>query len=191
MKKIVIVIPLIVLVLIFLSEGGFDVVSAFDYEHPEQLSPGDCWVTLPDGRLAIRSGRECPRPQPKAEEDQTISEPFWNNTGGSPFGNSYGSPYGRSQTAAKGGITGNGNASISSTTEIPSDPSYPDEQSYGRRYKGGHLRRDDYNRSPDNAGFKNGYPVHPALPSLPADQRIFQEINKNLYPGMNNKTIGP
>ncbi|MBI5592568.1 MAG: hypothetical protein HY881_19040 [Deltaproteobacteria bacterium] len=195
MKKIFTFVPLIVLGLTLLSEVVIDVASAFDYEHPEQLSTGDCWVTLSDGRMVIRSGRECPRPQPKAEAPQAVSEPFWNNTGGSSFGDSYDSPYGGQkgswQTSAAGVIAGNGNAAISSTTEIPLDSSYPYSHSYGQHYKGGYHGRDDYNRSLDNAGFKNGYPVHPEIPSLPADQRIFQEMHKNLYPGLNNKTNGP
>ncbi|MCX5880924.1 MAG: hypothetical protein NTU74_03715 [Deltaproteobacteria bacterium] len=131
MNKILTLIPLIVLGETLLSEAVIDTASAFDYEHPEQLSQGDCWVTLSDGRLVIRSGRECPRPQPEAEEHQTISEPFWNNTGGSSYG-------GGSQTATTGAIVGNGNAAISSTTEMPLESSYPYTHSYGQRYEEGH-----------------------------------------------------
>jgi len=171
-----------------------DMASAFDYEHPEQLSPGDCRVHLPDGRPAIRSGRDCPRSQPITEDQHTVSEPFWNNVGGGAFKDSYRDPQGGSHTVVTGGIAGNGNSEIISATEIPLepvDPGRPYSQAYGRHPKGRHYGRDDYNHSPDNAGFKNGYPVHPEIPVLPADQRIFQEINKNLYPGMKNKAMVP
>jgi hypothetical protein len=117
-----------------LSEAVIDSASAFDYEHSEQLSPGDCRVTLSDGRLVILSGRESPRPQPEAEEHQTISETFWNNTGGS----SYGAQKSSWQTATTGAIVGNGNAVISSTTEMPLELSYPYTHFYCQRYEGGH-----------------------------------------------------
>ena len=162
---------------------------AFDYEHPEKLSAGDCWITLTDGSVVIRSGRECPRPRPKALEPQTDSVPFWNNTGSSGLsGYSGGSVYGGSQSGSTQIGVGDGNAGISSLTEIPLNTGHP---SYGRRYQRGNHGSQDYNRSSDNAGFKNGYPVHPVLPNLPADQKLFQEINKNIYPGVSNKTIKP
>jgi hypothetical protein len=183
-----VLLPVVLFPLVVLAGVGLNVALAFDYEHPEKLSAGDCWITLPDGRVAIRSGRECPKPQPKAQETQMDSVPFWNNSGTGPSGYSGdrvhgGSPSGSTMTDVGDGIVG-----TSPSTEIPLSTGHP---SYGRRHRGGHHGLRNYNHSSDNAGFKNGYPVHPVLPNLPADQKIFQEINKNIYPGVSNKTIKP
>ncbi len=120
-----VLLPAVLFCLIVLAEVVLNMALAFDYEHPEKLSAGDCWITLPDGSVVIRSGRECPKPQPKAQEAQTDSVPFWNNTGSGPSGYSGGSVYGGSQSGSTKIGVGDGNAGISSLTEIPLNTGHP------------------------------------------------------------------
>lgn len=167
----------------FFVAGGpaFIPVWAFDYEHPEKLSAGDCWVTLSDGRVVIRSGRDCPRSRTVDEVPQSESEPFWNNIGSRNAG-------GAEPAAPEGNAI---DASDGIVTDSPWIPNIPYSRGCGRPRAGVPPGHHDGHKGPGHPGSKLPHPVQSASPPLPPDQQIFQQIYKNAYPAMNSKTTGP
>lgn len=155
---------------------------AFDYEHPEKLSAGDCWVTLTDGRVVIRSGRDCPRSRPAvpAPESESESEPFWNNVGRR-------SAVGTEPAVPEGNSAG-GSADMG--TDSPWIPGAPYYRGCGRPLGDGHHGHRDGHAGPGHPPAPAPHPVRNMTPPLPPDQLIFQKIYKNVYPAMNNNTTG-
>lgn len=134
---------------------------AFDYEHPERLSAGECWRRLPDGRMVIRSGAECPEAYSHTEVSHQSVEPTWGNVGTRlPTGNV---PYGGGYRWA-----------------VP--PGAATERSQNQYIYDSNGGRYDYPRDIDGYRWHHGQSFHPEPAILPPDQIIFQKIYKNAYP---------
>ncbi len=135
---------------------------AFDYQHPEHLSAGECWRQLPDGRMVIRNGSECPEAYSRTDDtSNSASAPTWGNVGVRPYGTPYGGfpPSGSSLAVA---------------------PAMSDGLRVNNYYYGGY----GYPVTTDEHHWRRGHIFHPEPAKLPPDQVIYQKIFKNAYPGL-------
>ena len=139
---------------------------AFDYEHPEHLSAGECWRQLPNGRMVIRSGAECPEAYSHMDTNhQSASKPTWGNVGARRQTDNV--PYGGSYQRA---------------VPFPGTITERSQNPYLYDYSG---ERNDYPQDVDGRRWHHGRPFHPEPAILPPDQIIFQKIYKNAYPSPN------